>query len=82
MITSSRNVRVHWFRSFSIVPGDQPARILENQSISRPQPQSFAPENDPSPIIWLLIQKTRQAEFVPFYLPGYGLYCYAPSDCV
>ena len=48
MIAFSRYARMKWFRSVSILPGDQPAVVLENQSISRSQPQSFASESDPS----------------------------------
>jgi hypothetical protein len=42
MTTASHHVRLHWFRSFPMIPGDQPTRVLENQNISRPQPQSFS----------------------------------------
>jgi len=35
MIALYANMRKKWFRSFSILPGDQPAVVQENQSISR-----------------------------------------------
>src|SRR2546423_13305774 len=40
-----------WFRSFSILPGDQSARIQENHTLWRPQPQSFASGSDPTLIL-------------------------------
>ena len=55
---------------FSILPGDQLARIQENQNISRPQPQSFASRSDPTLIIGSPTPKIREAEFVPPRLPG------------
>jgi hypothetical protein len=51
MSASSRSMRKKWFRSFSILPGDQSARIQENHTLLRPQPQSFVSGSDSTLII-------------------------------
>src|SRR2546421_5063457 len=51
MIASSRYMHKKCFRSFSILPGDQSARIQENHTLWRPQPQSFASGSDPTLIL-------------------------------
>jgi hypothetical protein len=54
-------------RSFPMIPEDQPARILENHTFWRLQPQSFSGEHDPTPMMWSPTKE--QGGRVPSSLP-------------